>query len=482
LLLAAAVFARRGFSQQSGMAAPESAGGIQATTQVTVAGTVLDAARQPVAGAEVCLRLRDGGEIAKTTSDAEGKFGFVGVKAGGYTVIAQGSGQNSDLTGDAAVSVASSGGDAPPLEIVLHARGSGPAASSPVASSPAMEFSDAPSFTIAGVTDWTAVGGHGSDSMLRTSEDLARETLALKAKAAEGAAGTAIGAAQASAADAHRLAGQRDEQRGDPLSAVREFERAVRLDPSEQNYFEWGSDLLLHRALWQAKEVFQKGVEAYPKSARMLTGLGAALFSSALYDEAALRLCAASDLDPTDATPYLFMGKIAVAAPSPLPCVREKLARFARLRPDDAQANYLDAMAILHDKEPSDKEPSDKTANDGPTDTRQAETLLVKAAALDPKGAEALYQLGVLASARRDGDAAIAYYQRAIQADPQLGEAHYRLGVAYDRLGRHAEAAEQFRLHDEIEKREADRIEQQRREVKQFLVVLQKQPDGAANR
>ena len=39
-----------------------------------------------------------------------------------------------------------------------------------------MEFADKPDFTIAGVTDWTAVGGHGSDSTLRTSEDLARET------------------------------------------------------------------------------------------------------------------------------------------------------------------------------------------------------------------------------------------------------------------------------------------------------------------
>ena len=43
-----------------------------------------------------------------------------------------------------------------------------------------MEFFDKPNFTIAGVTDWTAVGGHGSDSALRTSEDLARETLTLK--------------------------------------------------------------------------------------------------------------------------------------------------------------------------------------------------------------------------------------------------------------------------------------------------------------
>jgi cytochrome c-type biogenesis protein CcmH/NrfG len=47
-----------------------------------------------------------------------------------------------------------------------------------------MEFADKPNFTVAGVTDWTAVGGHGSDATLRTSEALARETLALKPQAA----------------------------------------------------------------------------------------------------------------------------------------------------------------------------------------------------------------------------------------------------------------------------------------------------------
>ena len=50
----------------------------------------------------------------------------------------------------------------------------------------AMEFADTPNFTVAGVTDWTAAGGHGSDTSLRTSESLTRETLELKAKTGEG--------------------------------------------------------------------------------------------------------------------------------------------------------------------------------------------------------------------------------------------------------------------------------------------------------
>ncbi len=51
-----------------------------------------------------------------------------------------------------------------------------------------MEFADQPNFTVAGVTDWTAVGGHGSDASLRTSEALARETLTLKSPGANSAA------------------------------------------------------------------------------------------------------------------------------------------------------------------------------------------------------------------------------------------------------------------------------------------------------
>src|SRR5205814_2107505 len=43
-----------------------------------------------------------------------------------------------------------------------------------------MEFTDKPNFTVAGVMDWNNTGTHGSDVRVRTSEALAKETLALK--------------------------------------------------------------------------------------------------------------------------------------------------------------------------------------------------------------------------------------------------------------------------------------------------------------
>ena len=90
----------------------------------------------------------------------------------------------------------------------------------------------------------------------------------------------------------------------------------------------------------------------------MLTALGATLFAGALYDEAALRLCEASDLNPTDPEPYLFMGKIEISAPNPLPCVEQKLARFVEIAPENPLANYFYAMAVWKQKgQPTDERP-----------------------------------------------------------------------------------------------------------------------------
>jgi hypothetical protein len=54
-----------------------------------------------------------------------------------------------------------------------------------------------------------------------------------------------------------------------------------------------------------------------------------------------------------------------------------------------------------------------------------------------------------------------------------LAEAHYRLGVAYDRIGELAKAKREFQLHDELKQQQAAEVERERRAVKQFLVAGQ---------
>ena len=388
--------------------------------------------------------------MVKTLTDARGAFSFSAVAPGDYSLTAEKDGRRSRTTH------APSQEQQLQITLVLAA----PSPNQP------MEFADKPNFTVAGVTDWTAVGGHGSDSTLRTSEDLARETQALQPQPSGALAHDAT--QPKTQADLHRFKGQQDEKMGDPLAAVHELQLAVHLDPSEENYFAWGSELLLHRAVWQAAEVFRNASKAHPSSARILTGLGTALFAGALYEDAATTLCAAADLSPAQAEPYTFMGRVQMATAKPLPCVEPRLARFAQQQQTSPAANYLYAMALC------------KRQAADPGLLPQIETLLKKTVALDPLYADAYLQLGILASAQHQPQQAIAWYTRALQANPQLGEAHYRLGVAYDRSGAPALARQQFALHDQIEAAQAAAIEQQRRQVKQFLVVLDAQPADPA--
>jgi tetratricopeptide (TPR) repeat protein len=442
-----------------------------------VQGRVLNSAGTVVGDVSVRLEQEGVPGARETKTSSAGVFTFSALPAGNYQLSAQ----KAELrTRSATVQVGSSENENR-VDLVLED------AQSPIQSSTqAMEFADKPNFTVAGVTDWTAVGGHGSDATLRTSEALARETLALKPDdpAKHGDAYDLALAyresgdytrarehvlkllAEHDTADLHRLLGELDEKTGDPLAAVHEDEQAVRLDPSERNYFTWGSELLLHRAVWQAAEVFRRGSKAYPHSARMLTALGTALFAAALYDEAATSLCAASDLNPSDPEPYSFMGRVDMASPKPLACIEPRLARFVQAHPENSLGNYFYAMAI----EKRQEQPPDPKAQD------QVETLLTKAVAIDPKCGDAYLQLGILYASQHQPEKAIEFYTKAIQSNPQLGEAHYRLGVAYDRMGSAEKAAQEFKLHDEIEKQQAAAVEQQRREVKQFLVVLEGQP------
>ncbi|MGA8939443.1 MAG: GH92 family glycosyl hydrolase [Acidobacteriaceae bacterium] len=346
-----------------------------------------------------------------------------------------------------------------------------------------MEFSDAPNFTVAGVTDWTAVGGHGSDATLRTSESLASATASLSGSGAgattpeelrvetavhedEGRGDVAQAQAQVHAAlhaqptaTLYRVAAEVDERGGDPLAAVREFEQAAKLDPSEVNEFEWGSELLVHRAIWPAEAVFASGVKAYPRSVRMQTALGAALFAGARYEQAAERLCKASDLAPEDAEPYKFMGKAELAAPDALACVEPHLARYVHLKPGSSEAHYLYAMAILKQQESS----PDAAA------IAQAEALLQQAVALDAKCSDGYLELGVLAAQRKDLPTEIGYYSKAIDANPMAADAYYRLAKAYERTGQREKAKAAFAMHDKVTQEQAAATERQRKLVKQFL-------------
>ena len=427
-----------------------------------VEGKVCDGQGAAIPGVSVHLEpagAAAGASAAAATSDALGHY-ILYASPGPYSLRAAKSGFRTLLVKEVALAAGSQQhinltlqpGDAGQV-VVEDANRLRPSEPSPV---PPMQFADTPNFTVAGVTDYSNLGLHGSDAKVRTSDALAKDTAALKSGSAEKSPATSA------AGEPHRKLGDEKEKNGDPVGAVNEYETAVKLDPSEENYFAWGAELLLHRAGLAAVQVFSQGRAAYPESSRMRAGLAAAYNADGQYGEAASEICQASDLDPSNSELYLFLGEMEQAAADPLPCSEEKLARFANQQPESAQANFYYGLVLW--------KKARRTQN--AAGFSGAETYFRKAAELDPQSGEAQLQLGLLYNGRGQKDRARAAFEKAVSSTPGLSAAHYQLSLAYRREGDAAKADQEMKIYEELRRSEDAQIEKERRELRQFVTVL----------
>ena len=483
-------------------------------------GVVRDAAGRPVSGAQVFLSRTGPTAEASTVTGSDGTFALEPGPSGTFLLrVHKDSFRDWQRTLDLP-------GDAENLVVV--------SLSPTDANSAAMQFNDKPDFTVAGITDWTAAGGHGSDVNLRASESLAKDTRDLGSRTEQTPvvdaklekklraevlrspesfeANRTLGAfclrqrqfpdaiaalhkahalnpadyttayelAQAlqgagknedakllvtqliasnDRGELHRLFAEIEESRNDPLAAERQYERAVQLDPTEENYFAWGSELLIHRAVEAAIQVFNKGSQLFPRSERMHAGLGASLYANGSYEDAAKRVCSASDLNASDPEPYLFLGRMEQASPRHLPCVEEKLERFSQEHPENAHASFYLAVALLKSGE------ADESG-------KKAEALLRNAVKLNPNFAEAYLQLGVLQLQRNDFEQARISFDKAAAADPDFPDPHFRLAQIYKRAGDKEKVSQELQSFERLKRSDAALVEQKRRDIRQFVVVL----------
>lgn len=374
------------------------------------------------------------------------------------------------------------------------------------------QFYEEPQFTVAGVTDASNLGGHASAGMGRVDESLTNETVSLSKPSAQGSPNSR-GNAQASLADLekaaqqnqrdyktafalsaayadtgrlkdaeakarslmerndlsreqqaalHHLLGQIEEKSLKPLDAVQEYQRAAELSASEAYLFDWGSELLLHRAAEPASQVFAKGNRLFPDSSRMMIAFGVSLYARGAYDGAVQCLVQAADANPDDPGPYLFLGKMLNSETVRSQTLLERLKRFALSHPENAVANYNYAVVLWR----RSKSGQDAGAPD------QVESLLRKAVQFDPKLATAYLQLGILYADRGDYPKAISAYKQAIDANSELEDAHYRLAAAYRRTGEAAKASDELKLHQQLAKKSAEKSDKERSEIQQFVISL----------
>ena len=504
--------------------------GQQSAELASLHGVIRDAGGRPVAQAGIVLQRKGYADRFNAQTDSQGNYRFPGLADGVYSLRASKIGY-----ADAEISsvfLRPHESKTVDLTLGLVQQEQGSATSTP-------QFFDQPQFTVAGVTDTTNLGGHGSDTVVRTRNSLAKDTVSLgeptvkassdaarekslrelakrqpddfstnhqlgqllissaKGREAipfleraaakepanyENAYDLALANAQAGnyaiardeaakllathhRADLHHLLGDVEEKLGNSLEAVQRYQRAAELDPSESHLFDWGAELLLHHAPEPAAEVFSKGTRRFPDSGRMLLGLGAAYFARGAYDEAIQRVCSSSDLNPNAPVPYLFLGQIAQAEIAPSNDLVERLHRFFTLQPQNADANYYYALGLW------------KRRNSAPekNDITRVESLLKTAIQINPQYAAAALQLGIVHSEQGAYGDAISDYKKALAADPEMEEAHYRLAQVYRQIGESEKAKEELRLYSQLAKESAQKQDRERHEIKQFVYTLRDQ-------
>ncbi len=269
-------------------------------------------------------------------------------------------------------------------------------------------------------------------------------------------------------AELHNLLAQIEERDGNFVRAANQFELAAHADPSESNLFDWGSELLLHRTLDPAVEVFKQASERYPKSPRLIIGLGMSYYSRGNYDDAVKALLRGADLDPSDPNCYLFLSKAFDSSPSQADEVIERFRRFTVLQPGNARALYYYALSLWKGKR--EKDPT--------LDIALIESLLRKSIALDPNLPESHLQLGNLYADQNKYNEAIAEYLRARELGPDLSDVRYRLGQAYVRTNQRDLAQNEFEVYQKLREQHLAELDKQRADIRQF-VFSEKNSTGA---
>jgi tetratricopeptide (TPR) repeat protein len=409
---------------------------IQAQAETgSVEGLVQDAQRLPLTGVQVFLDDQIEGRGVSATTDTAGHFLFAGVAPGSYLLHAKKAGYLDSTNGPFLVEAKQT----VTRNLQMAGEKNAPAEED---AAQTLEYSDEPKFSVSAVTDPSNLGGHSSNVTLPTKQALAKDTAALATE--NSSAGKAAAA---------------KEGEGRSIEAVKEYQRAAEVDPSEENLFAWGAELLLHRADAPAAEVFAKGHRMYPRSVRLLVGMGAAAYAQDLNDQAARRLLEASELDPSDPRPYLFLGKVQEVAKSEPKEWVAAFERYAKLRPKDARAHYFYATAL-------------EKRRLGRPDFAAREAELKKALALDPRCGDAYLRLGLLDAERGELAKAVESLQRAVQFTPLPDEAHLRLAQVYRQMGETEKAKKESELSNEVSAKKKEQLDHERRELGQFIFTM----------
>ncbi|HKT70584.1 MAG TPA: tetratricopeptide repeat protein [Terriglobales bacterium] len=496
--------------------------------------SVRDSQGHPLSHTTLKLESQGGTQKLVGHTDTHGQYRFA-LRPGSYTVRADLAGYASASFGPFAIHA----GSLKTVNLTLS-----PAAASQD-NSGSLQFFDEPQFTIAGVTDPTSLGAHGSNATAPAKADLTREVVSLSGPPAsaklQANEQTLRAAAERQPADfdANRRLGKLLLDSGQPREALPYLQRASQLKPADYQssydlalaYASAGEyeparatlkSLLanydhaeLHHLLGDIEEKQGHSLDAareYERAAKLepseadLFDWGAELLLHGAAEPAIQVFSEGNRRFPESVRTLLGLGVACFAQGD-----REQAARYlgqasdlnpanprpylllgkiagAESSPSPGIAERLERFAQLH---PEDAQANyyyavalwkESQSNSDAGKLAQASALLRKATQLDSSFAAAYLQLGILQAEQKKYPEAIASYQKAIAADPLLPDAHYRLAQVCVRSGDQPKARAEMRLYNQLARENAQQSRRERSNMQQFVYTLRSQTPASQPR
>jgi tetratricopeptide (TPR) repeat protein len=224
-------------------------------------------------------------------------------------------------------------------------------------------------------------------------------------------------------------------------SAEQRFRLASASSPSEQSFFAWGTARIIAGHSDQAVDTFKTALNQFPQSIALMIGLGAATFGAGNSSDALNILFHAAEMDRSNGEPYIFIARIFNSPGTETTAGQlDEMKKLIKFAPENPEANYAYACSLK----------SIRIDVSSDLRSREIEQSLKHSIALKPAFADAHFQLATLYGERGDYRDAIAEYRKAIETDPNLIEAHYRLGQAYMHAGQRDQAERELELHRKL--------------------------------
>jgi len=260
----------------------------------------------------------------------------------------------------------------------------------------------------------------------------------------------------------YNMLGGMDEESGEFVEAAQSFQRAVELDPSnEQYYFDLGMEYLSHFTFGPATEVYRVGTQKFPRSSRQYLGLAFSHYAVREYPEAADAFTTALEIDPQ--SPAVFQAwktVLSFLVPKDWQGLLPRLDRLAAAHPQNAELDFAYGAALFR----LEVSKGEEGVLEG------SQTLLEKSVRLRPDFPEAHLELGGLYAARKQDQKAVDEYLEAIRQDPRSDTAHYRLGQVYRDMNKMEMATQELGRYQELSRLHQEELKENRSAVKQFVL------------